>query len=383
MGARRLAVVWLVAGAACGSGGSSAGPPGPGPAPEETGGSVGTGGSAEAGKGGGTVPPDAAAVGGSDAGVEPPVPPPDSGSLPPDSGAPPADAGALGAFPLAGVQAMKPEMYVAANAHLEGPSWRMGEIFFAADGAGWGLMRVDANRKLYRYHPKLAPVGSYLLGDNSLLVCDHTLILVQVFQDGTVAQLNTDFQGQAIEYCNDVTVDGAGNIYLSGRHTGIIYRVSPAGEVVKVASGLALPNGVEVDPQSQYLYFGVSGSIMRVALPESGSTFGAPQRIGSAGNADGMAFDAWGNLWIADYSGKRLVILDHEGKMVAEVSPGGGPINLTFGGADNDTVFVENDFKGLVKMGPVPGLLGFLHKGAPKYQVKKMLDLVPANQPVN
>jgi sugar lactone lactonase YvrE len=384
MGARRLVVVWLVAGAiACGSGASSPGP-GPGPGPDDTGGSGGGtgGGSAEGGRGGGLVQPDAAASPGSDAAIEPPVIPPDGGALSPDAGAP-ADAGALGAFPLEAVKAMKPEMYVAANAHLEGPSWRQGEIFFAADGAGWGLMRVDANRKLYRYHPKLAPVGSYLLADNSLLVCDHTLILVQVFEDGKVAQLATDFQGQAIEYCNDVTVDGAGNIYVSGRHTGIIYRISPAGEVVKVASGLTLPNGVEVDPDSKYLYFGVSGSIMRVALADAGGTFAKPERIGAAGNADGMAFDAWGNLWIADYSGKRLVILDHEGKPVTTVAPGGGPINLVFGGADNDTVFVLDDFKGLVKMGPVPGLRGFLHKGAPRYQVKKMLDLVPANQPVN
>jgi gluconolactonase len=333
------------------------------------------------------VKPDAsAATGGAtaDAEAQPPITPPDSGGGSPDLAAPPADASALGAFPLEAVKAMKPEMYVGANAHLEGPSWRMGEIFFAADGAGWGLMRVDANRKLYRYHPKLAPVGSYLLADNSLLVCDHNLILVQVFEDGKVAQLATDFEGQAIEYCNDVTVDAAGNLYVTGRHTGIIYRISPAGEVVKVATGLGLPNGVEVDPGSKYLYFGASGGIMRVALPEGGaSTFAKPERIGSAGNADGMAFDAWGNLWIADYSGKHLVILDPDGKPVTTVATGGGPINLAFGGPDNDTVFVLDDFKGLVKMGPVPGLRGFLHKGAAKYAIKKMLDYVPANTPVN
>jgi gluconolactonase len=207
---------------------------------------------------------------------------------------------------------------------------------------------------------------------------------VQVFPDGSVAQLATDFQGQAIEYCNDVTVDAAGNIYVTGRHTGIIYRISPAGEVVKVASGLGLPNGVEVDPASKYLYFGASGGIMRVPLPDGGGgTFAKPERIGSAGNADGMAFDAWGNLWIADFSGKRLAILDHDGKPVASVPTGGGPINLAFGGPDSDTVFVLNDFRGVMKMGPVPGLRGFLHKGAPKYQVKKMLDYVPANTPVN
>jgi len=377
MGARRLAVFWLVAGAACGS---SASPFPPGTPPEETGGSGGgaTGGTA------GTVTPDAArATGGATADADAtPVPPADSAAAPdlatpaPDTASPP------GAFPLDGVKAMKAEAWAAANAHLEGPSFRMGEIFFAADGAGWGMMRVDANRKLYRYHPKLSPIGSYLLADRSLLVCDHNLILVQVFEDGKVAQLNSDFEGQAIEYCNDITVDGSGNLYVTGRHTGIIYRIAPGGEVVKVASGLGLPNGVEVDPDSKYLYFGASGGIMRVALPDGGgNAFAKPERVGAAGNADGMAFDAWGNLWIADFSGKRLVILAPDGKTVATVATGGGPINLTFG--DDGSVFVLNDFKGVARMGPVPGLRGFLHKGALKYQVKKMLDLVPANQPVN
>jgi sugar lactone lactonase YvrE len=94
-----------------------------------------------------------------------------------------------------------------------------------------------------------------------------------------------------------------------------------------------------------------------------------------------MAFDAWGNLWIADFGGKRLAVMDPDGKIIASVATGGGPINLTFG--DDGSVFVLDDFKGVYRMGPVAGLRGFLHRVAPKYQVKKMLDYVPANQPVN
>jgi sugar lactone lactonase YvrE len=290
------------------------------------------------------------------------------------------DAAALGPFPLDAIKALKPSLWAAANAHLEGPSFRDGEIFFAADGANWGLMRVDANRKLYRYQPKLAPVGSYLLADGSLLVCEHNLVLVQVFADGKAAQLATDFGGQAIEYCNDVTVDGAGNIYLSGRHTGIIYRVSPGGEVVKVGTGLDLPNGVEVDPGSKFLYAVLGANIVRIALPADGGTaFGKPEMLLSLGQPDGLAFDAWGNLWIADWKGGHLIVLGPDGKTVATIPTGGGPINLTFGA---DSVFVLNDFKGVFRLGPIPGLRGFLHPGAPKYQIKKMLDLVPANTPV-
>jgi sugar lactone lactonase YvrE len=384
-GPRTLAVVAAVLLAACGSSGTPARLGAMPDADESDGGAGGLGGVAGAGATGGTqaTTPDANATGGdlvgadASAGSGPPTP---DASTAPDLMAAPPDAAALGPFPLDAVKALKPALYASANAHLEGPSFRDGEIFFAADGAGWGLMRVDANRKLYRYQPKLTPVGSYLLGDGSLLLCDHDLVLVQLFADGKVAQLNTDFGGQAIEYCNDVTVDGAGNVYLSGRHTGIIYRVSPAGEVVKVATGLNLPNGVEVDPGSKYLYAVIGGNIARIALPADGGTaFGKPEMLVGGGQPDGLAFDAWGNLWIADWKAGHLTVMGPDGQVVATIPTGGGPINLTFGA---DSVFVLNDFKGVFRFGPVPGLRGFLHPGAPKYQIKKMLDIVPANTPV-
>src|SRR5207244_13474577 len=120
---------------------------------------------------GGAAGADAATGGAGATGAIDAGPPPDGPATSPDA------ATALGPFPLAAVKAMTPQPYRAANAHLEGPSYRFktDDILFAADGAGWGLMRVDADRKLYRYHPKLSPVGSYLLADGSLLVCDHKI----------------------------------------------------------------------------------------------------------------------------------------------------------------------------------------------------------------
>jgi hypothetical protein len=40
------------------------------------------------------------------------------------------------------------------------------------------------------------------------------------------------------------------------------------------------------------------------------------------------------------------------------------------------------DFKGVYTLGPIPGLRGFLHPGAPRYTIEAMLPLTPANQPV-
>ncbi len=302
-------------------------------------------------------------------------------ATPADAASPPDTASAppLGAFPTAAVKAARAEFIARINLHIEGPTWRQGEIFFAADGAGGGLMRVDTAGKLSRYFPSMRPVGSYLLADGSILWGDHVQVLMQMSRDGKLAALTPEFEGKPIEFANDLSLDAAGNVYTSARHTGAVYRVSPTGEVIRVASGLELPNGVEVDPTSKYLYIGVPGSILRLALPASGTGYGRPERFAGANQPDGMAVDAWGNLWVADYRGGVSVIAP-DGKTLTSVDTGGGgPINLTFGGKDLDTVYVAVDFRGIAKIGPVPGLRGFLQPGAAQYAVKKTLPVTPAN----
>src|SRR5690242_15228134 len=153
---RRLLWAAVATTLACGSSPGPAPAPDPSPSPA----TGGTGGNTPAPPVGPppSTPQDAA-----------PIAVPTDAAPPADAGAPPAAApdaaGALGPFPMAALKAAKPSLYVSAGTHLEGPSWRNGDLFFAADGGGWGLMRVDANRKLYRYHPGLTPIGTTLLAD--------------------------------------------------------------------------------------------------------------------------------------------------------------------------------------------------------------------------
>src|SRR5688572_31657335 len=138
--------------------------------------------------------PDVAA-----ADVTTPPPAPDAAvadsapTLSPDTAAP------LGEFPLAAVRAARPEKLVTVATPCEGPSWIDGEVFF---GFRDGLMRISKERKLFRYIPELAfSVGTYKLGDGTLLVCDRANKLVQVLKDGKVAVLADE---QATN-SNDVT----------------------------------------------------------------------------------------------------------------------------------------------------------------------------------
>ena len=292
--------------------------------------------------------------------------------LRPEVAGPPA-----GPFPLATVLAAKPEIYAASAARVEGPSFSGGQVFFAADGLG--LLRADAQGKVFRYHPMLDPVGSFALGDGSLLVCEKKYVLVQVFRDGKVGVL---LDAGAAGFSNDITVDGDGNIYFSDSHAGNILRLTPGGALSKVATGRKYPNGVEVDRASGFLYFSDTAvnTLFRIPLGPGGA--GAVESLGPM-IADGMAFDVWGNLWLAQVTlGQAFVYDPAQRKVIARV-PAGGPqsTNLTFGGPGNDALFTTVAGKGVMRV-PV-GVGGFAHPGAPKYTVKAMLDLVPVDTALN
>jgi len=275
------------------------------------------------------------------------------------------------------VRAARPERLVQVVTPCEGPSWRDGEIFF---GHRDGLMRISADRKLFRYLPELAfSVGSYALADGSILVCGREHKLMQVLPDGKVAVLS---DGSPVN-SNDVTVDADGNIYFSDFRTAI-HRITPAGEVSRPLSNLSSPNGVEVDPASKYLYFLSGNRLLRTTLPAAGAAFGPVEMVLTLeAGGDGCAFDAWGNLWVALFGPGRLAIVDPARRQVITTIGAGGTsvTNLTFGGPNHDEVFTTVASNGVYRI-PV-GARGFRgHPGASRYAPKQMLNLVPANVPV-
>jgi sugar lactone lactonase YvrE len=375
---RRAELVGLLC-LALGCGGS---PKSTGTPPDETGGEGG-----EGGAGGKVSPrPDAAAAVPLDSAAGPTDPDGGAPDVVPSNGAeagpPPADANPspdtaapVGEFPLAAVKAGKVALFGKVGTHTEGPSFRDGSIYFASDGNG--LVRADETGKVFKYHPRLVPVGTYLLADGSMLVCDKNQTVVQLFKDGSVGALLSAEDRKRADFCNDVAIDHKGDIFFTNPHAGDIWRLTVAGVMDKVAGGLGYCNGVEVDREGTSLYFSTSGGLFKIALPAAGTSFGAPQKVGP-GNADGLAFDVWGNLWLAEYVGSKLEVFDPVKKQVIASIAAGGITNLCF---VDDLAYVTIANKGVAKVA-IPGIRGFLHPGAARYDIKQMLDLKPVNDPL-
>jgi gluconolactonase len=240
-----------------------------------------------------------------------------------------------------------------APGYSEGPTWLNGEVFFCS-GA---LLKVDKAGKVFPWLD-LSPAGTFLRRDQQLLIVDnrHKAVL-SLATNGVVSVLADQFEGKPLRGLNDVTVDARGNIYWTdpegsslAKPVGDIYRLNPAGKVSRVASGFAFPNGLDVDPASRFLHLIESQSkkILRLALPANDDApLGPPEVFHDLGGSggDGCAFDAAGNLWVADFHRPetkkgRITVLSSEGKVLGQLDvPAQVVSNITFGGANHDEIF--------------------------------------------
>jgi gluconolactonase len=243
--------------------------------------------------------------------------------------------------------------YARARGYSEGPIWRNGELFF---GSG-AVFRVTKNGEVRKYL-NINPSGMYLRGDGHIIICDNKYrALLDLAPDGKVGVIVEEFQDQPLESLNDLTVDRAGNVYWTdpagssaARPVGKVFRVRPDGRVDRIATGLAYPNGIDVDPANKYLYVieSLSKKILRYHLPPDDQPLGKPTvfyELGGSGG-DGLALDLKGNLWVADYrrpdTGRgRITVIGRKGETLGHLEiPAEVVSNITFGGTNHDEIFI-------------------------------------------
>ena len=282
--------------------------------------------------------------------------------------------------------------YAEAPGYSEGPTWRNGEVFFCS-GA---LLRVDKDRKVTKFLD-LNPAGTFLRENGDILICDnkyHAILNLAV--DGTVGVVAEKAGDEPLNSLNDLTADAKGSIYWTDpagssadKPVGSIFRVTSTGQVDKIAGGLAFPNGLDVDPSGQNLYVVESQTqkVLKYTLPPDTQPLGPPTtfyELGGAGG-DGCAFDAEGNLWVADFHRKetgkgRITVVSAAGKPLAHLNvPAKVVSNITFGGTENDEIFCTT--------GEPPGVFhakvrvkGFRGHPVREARIQRKLELRAAHQ---
>lgn len=170
------------------------------------------------------------------------------------------------------------------------------------------------------------PLGLEWLPDGKVLVCDANRGLLTLDKDGRIATLLSDVEGRPMRFCNNADVTPDGTIYftdsstrfgidewmadlLEHSTTGSVYRLTPDGELTRLATGRGFPNGVALSGDRRTLFWAETAmyALYKLDLTAEGAE---PELVASIpGLPDNIARGSDGLIWVTIGS-PRNVLLD-------------------------------------------------------------------------
>jgi sugar lactone lactonase YvrE len=214
----------------------------------------------------------------------------------------------------------------------EGPRWHDGR-WWVSDFYRKLVLSLDADGGDVREEltVETLPSGLGWTEDGDLLVVsqmDHSLL--RRAADGTVNTV-ASFGEHCGGFANDMVVDAYGRAYIGNAgfdlmargepKTANLVRVDPDGKVAVAAEDLAFPNGSVITDDGLLIVGETMGARYTSFHIEDDGTL-THRRIWAElpGIApDGCGLDAEGRIWCADAFGKRCVLVEEGGRVVAEI----------------------------------------------------------------
>lgn len=200
--------------------------------------------------------------------------------------------------------------------------------------------------------------GHKILPDKTHVVAAKNAV-VQLDANGQILNTIRHFNGEQLVYPNDITVDPEGGFYFTDsgvpdlqNPTGCVYYVDAEGQLSQVTTGIAFANGLVLTPDRQHLFVAESlqNRILAYKLTSAGAVGASrvfadlPLKQGDQidNQPDGLCLDALGNLYVAHYGMRQVVVLAPTGQIIRQYTSGNlTTSNCTFGGANGDQLFVS------------------------------------------
>ncbi len=236
----------------------------------------------------------------------------------------------------------------------EGPRWRDGTLWYS-DFYQRSIYRVTADGVRTAVFSGLddRPSGMGWLPDGTLVVVFMTTRRVMRDNgDGTLVE-HADLSGVAAWHCNDMVVDGNGNIYVgnfgfdlessSEFQPADLALVRPDGSVEVAATALAFPNGSVITPDGNTLIVGQTFGGDYLAYPiNADATLGERRQWAEIpGTApDGCTLDSAGGIWFSDALGSQVVRVEEGGNVTHRVPTPQPTFACALGGDDGRTLHV-------------------------------------------
>ena len=285
----------------------------------------------------------------------------------------------------------KPKKLAEGFTFSEGPTWLKGKLYFSdmffANPAAGDWTGSPAKSRLIVMTPDgkwrvlsagMQSNGTLAAKNGNLIVCDmfgHRVVEVDPATGRVVRVVLDKVNGKPIDGPNDLVMDAKGGLYITdpqftpestkSQPGKQVYYVAPDGtaRVVIGPGEYAMPNGVEVSPDGKTLYVNntwqqpgenfvwaydvaADGSLsnkrqfaMLNLTPAVLEAAKPADRVDSG--ADGTAVDTDGRYYVATRSGVQIFLPD--GTYAGTIWVPQYPVSLTFGGANNDVLYIVGE----------------------------------------
>lgn len=161
-----------------------------------------------------------------------------------------------------------------------------------------------------------------------------------------------DLPGEAAGGINEMIADGHGGIFcgsvdlariVAGKpaRPATLYHLAADGALRVAAAGLGFVNGIMLSPDGRQLYCNETFDGVWVFDVAPDLALSNRRRLIAKPDADGLALDAEGTLWITGFGSGEITRLRPDGtRLEPFVTPGPGVTQLRFGGADMRDVWL-------------------------------------------
>jgi len=233
----------------------------------------------------------------------------------------------------------------------EGPAAdAQGNVYFTDIPANLILKWSVADGKLSTFLANSGGAnGLYFDKDGNLLACQGgDRRLVSISPKGEITVLADKYEGKRFNSPNDLWIDPNGGVYFTdpryGNRDGMeiegehVYYLTPdRKKVIRVIDDMVRPNGVIGTPNGRRLYVADHGANKTYSYRIASDGTLSDKQLFAEQGSDGLAIDARGNVYL---TGKGIAVYSRQGEKLTEISVPEPPANLTFGSADNQTLFI-------------------------------------------
>lgn len=241
----------------------------------------------------------------------------------------------------------------------DGAAWDGAGQLFVPDVKGKRLLRFNLRKPDSQPNTLMEDIGfsGTCFQTGKLFLADnrgHRIVELKGLT-GKNRTLKTIATFEPKERPNDLTVDSAGNIYVTMTGQGSVYKIEPDGTQSVIASNLITPNGIALSPAGQTLYVSSakSGKLYRIELsdqrPSNSAVMDFAQLPETANGfrGDGMCVDRAGNLYVT--AAESVFVFSPNGTQIDSIKTPHRPINAILAGKDSQTLYIST-FGGLYSM---------------------------------